>query len=85
MWVQGSFCLWCCQAACPGMSPAEGERMLAVLLGQGRKQQEEGMGLTGQLPSQVRADVAGLGTLKECTVTKPLTVTCIVLCSSRGC
>lgn len=72
MWVQGSFCLRCCQAACPGMSPAEGERMLAVLLGQGRKQQEEGMGLTGQLPSQVRADVAGLGTLKECTVTRPL-------------
>lgn len=26
--------------------------MLAVLLGQGRKQQEEGMGLTGQLLSQ---------------------------------
>lgn len=54
------------------MSPAEGERMLAVLLGQGRKQQEEGIGLTGQLPSQVRADVAGLGTVKECTVTRPL-------------
>lgn len=24
MWVQGSFCLRCCQAACPGMWPCRG-------------------------------------------------------------